>query len=233
MRLNNFLRDVTRRQRAALERHGMLLIADVAVEHISLAEARDHLSIDAFGSPSPESAWDDWLEAQIPAAREYCEQYLGRSLAAKTLEYATHTFPTHAAATPPGLAFQLPFGPVQEVVSVTYTDADGTPQTVDAATYELDPYSTPTLLALVYGEVWPTALASTNSVKVRYIAGYNLADDTPRPFPLPKLARSAMLLMLAHLFANREATTEGTILELPLGVQALLDFLPRERLGLA
>ena len=224
---------ICRAQRAGLQRYGVRVIADVADadEWITLADAREHLRVDVYGSP-PVSDDDAWITAQIPAAREYCENELGRALAPRTLEIATNAFPGVAIETPPGIVFPLRFGPATEIVSVNYDDADGVEQTVDPATYALDLYASPSRMCLAYGATWPTARSALNSVRVRYVTGYELAAGSPPVPTLPKAARAAMLLMLGHLYENREATGVDKLIELPLGVRALLESLPgRERLG--
>jgi len=46
---------------------------------------------------------------------------------------------------------------------------------------------------------------------------------SPNPQPTPKSAKQAMLLMLGHLYENREALGKKDYnVELPLGVMALL-----------
>ncbi len=99
-------------------------------------------------------------------------------------------------------------------------------QTIDPADYVLDVYSTPARLLPAYGVSWPSARNATNSVRVRYVTGYNLPDDSPIAYSLPPLARIGMLLMLGHLFENREGVSAGTVMEIPLGVKANLDLAP-------
>ncbi len=274
----NYRNAIWRQQQANLLRYGIRAVDEVIDEPITLDEARQHLRVDTYTIDDPESDAsppdqitvsddDAWIEAQIPAAREYCEQYIGRALAPRTMELATSAFPTVTVSDPPGPAFVLPFGPVASIVSVKYDDqaaadaaytaaydaeflisgdataaaAAGTAaavaalvQTMPATDYQIDVYSTPSRLLLAYGASWPTSVRSAaGSVRVRYTTGYSTPGDSPQVFVLPKLARSAMLLMLAHFYENREAVGNGNLAEVPLGVQALLDLLPRERLGLA
>ena len=47
------------------------------------------------------------------------------------------------------------------------------------------------------------------------------AGDT-RPMVVNDLVRSAMLLILGHLYSNREDVTSGTAVELPMGSRSLL-----------
>lgn len=234
--MNSFLRTIEKSQRAALQRYGLKTVVDVAPEDdvVTLAEARAHLRVDAYGSP-PESADDDWIEAQIPAARAYCEGYLGRALAPRTMELATNAFPGVSVVSPPGACFTLPFGPVVSVEWVRYIDSDGVEQTLDSAGYEVDAYAHPSRVVLTYGSTWPAARNSLNSVRVRYVTGYVAASESPGTHPvIPKTARAAVLLMLGHLYENREASGTDKLLELPLGVSALLDVVPwREEMGFA
>ena len=233
--MRDFLCQIRDAQRAAAQVFGLKTVAEVAAadEPITLEDARLHLRVDVYGSP-PESADDDWItDNGVPAAREYCERWLGRSLAPRTLELATNAFPVVAVDHTVGACFVLPFGPVQSVTSVIYTDSDGVEQTLDPATYELDDYANPTRLGLAYGATWPSARSSRNSVRVRYVAGYAATIESPLLPVLPRQARAAMLLMLGHLYENREATGTDKLLELPLGVQSLLELVPgRERLGM-
>lgn len=238
-----FQREICLRQQAALLRFGVRTVEDVATEPITLDEARQHLRVDTYlidvpdsGSPPDQMTVSDddaWITAMLPAAREYCEQYLGRALAPRTMEYVGDAFPAVAIGAPPGPAFQLPFGPVQSVESITYTDTDDAPQTVASIDYEIDAISVPSQVVLTYGSSWPTARSSTGSVRVRYITGYSTPGESPQVYPLPKMARAAILLFLGHLYENREAVTVGSLVELPLGVQSLLDFVGRERMGFA
>lgn len=225
-----------RAQLAALQQFGVKVITDVATEPVTLADAKKHLRIDNTND-------DDVLTAMLPAAREYCERYLGRALAPRTLELASNRFPTVTVHHHVGPCIELPFGPVQSVSSVSYTSASedsagnyATEQFEDSSGLlcELDQYVTPNRLVLKFGHSWPAARDSVNSVKVRYVTGYLAAADSSGNAVLPGSARAAMLLMLGHLFENREATALAPApVELPLGVGALLDTIPnRENLGM-
>lgn len=272
-----FERDMYLRQQADLLRFGVRTVADVEVEPITLEAARQHLRVDVYDIDDPESEAsppdqltisddDAWIEAMLPAAREYCEQYLGRALAPRTLEYVGNAFPTVALGDPPGPAFELPMGPVQSIASITYDDqavadaayteaydteflisgdvelataageaaaAAALSVTVPADDYAVDAISVPSRALLTYGSTWPVARSSTGSVRVRYVTGYSVPGESPQVHVLPKMARAAILLMLGHLYENREAVAIGNLVEIPLGVHALLDLLPRERLGVA
>jgi uncharacterized phiE125 gp8 family phage protein len=86
--------------------------------------------------------------------------------------------------------------------------------TIDAANYTLDDYGMVHRLVPAYGYTWPTVQATINAVKVRYVAG---------TAALPGALRSALLLIVGHWYANREAGTKADVSNLPLGVVDLLN----------
>ena len=85
-----------------------------------------------------------------------------------------------------------------------YTDADGVTQTVPPGDYTLDTYSAEPWI--VPHAAWPATMSTINAVRVRWIAGAGC------PEPL----RQAILLLVAHFYANREAVGPK-LEELPLG----------------
>ena len=192
--------------------------AEPEAEPITLEEAWAHLRIDSFGSP-PESADDFWLtEIGIPGARAWAETYLGLTVAERTLEWSARGFPD---------VISLPFGPVREVASVIYVDADGLDQTLDPAEYIVNPYATPATIKPVTS--WPTAKDQDRSVRVAYVAGYS--EDSPAT-PMPAEVKIGVLLMLGHLYESREDTTTATLSLIPNGARTYLDT-QRVRFGFA
>ena len=88
----------------------------------------------------------------------------------------------------------------------------------------------PLALMALWSEGWPAITAATNAVKIRYLAGYDIDSDGGEA--LPKMIRAAVLLVVGHLYANREASTEVALTHIPLGVESLLR--PhRVRMGMA
>jgi len=189
-------------------------------EPITVDDARAHLEAARYGDTELDATDDEMIEAWIQTAREHCEDFLGLSLAVRTLEIALDTFPDD------GAAIVLPMGPVIDVTSVSW--GDDSDSEMDADEYVLDDYSVPHCLKPV--TAWPSVTSAPNAVKVRYLAGYG--DTTDGAEPLPAVFRSAMLLVIGHLYENRSESTEKAMSSLPLGVQALLR--PRRvRLGMA
>jgi hypothetical protein len=110
------------------------------------------------------------------------------------------------------------------VSAVTYTDTDGANVVMTESDFEFDPFKQ--TINPPYGESWPAAQASPNSVRVEYMVGY----DEHNPMPYGILA--AMLLIIGHLDVNREDTSPVDMKEIPTGAKNFLDQV-RTRLGMA
>lgn len=197
------------------------IIIQPETEPLTVEECRSHLEAAAYGDTTLDDADDLMIGGFLSAAREYCEEFTGLSLARKTYEIALDAFPP--------AEIELPMSPTIEVVSVTYVDADEAVQTMSAAAYVLDNYQLPAWLLPASGTSWPTPGGFVNAVKVRYIAGYS--DDSDGD-PLPHALRAAILLVLGHLYKHREDTAAAALASLPLGAESLMRQL-RVRLGMA
>jgi uncharacterized phiE125 gp8 family phage protein len=194
---------------------GLKVIAAPIAEPISLELARLHLRLDVNDDSPPTHPDDPWLnEIGIPAAREWCEGWMERAIGPQTLELALDAFPSGA--------IELPGSPVNAIDSVKYVDSDGVDQTLAADQYTLDNYVDPALLSPAYGTSWPAARATTNTVRVRYSAGYTLPGESPDAAPLPFAIRAAMLLVLGALYENRENSAAVKQEDVPLGARSLL-----------
>jgi uncharacterized phiE125 gp8 family phage protein len=153
----------------------------------------------------PEDTTEDglfvgWLAAAVKLAQHQTQ----RSIGVQTLEIALDTFPCSAVV--------LPRGPVISITSIKYLDTAGVEQTLSGAEYSLDDYGLEASARLAFGTFWPTARSTPNAVKVRYQAG-----------DLDPAVKTALFLAVAHWFENREASTDLSLVELPLGAKQLLD----------
>lgn len=161
-------------------------------ELISLVEAAEFLRADFS------AAEEDTIESMITAARQWCEEYLRRSIGVQTLELTLAAFPSvgrQAIVLPP---------PIISVTSLKYLDPDGVEQTLvkDTDFYEaLD--SEPGELIPV--GAWPATLGTADSVRVRFQAGYSAAGIPTGTIELPQTIKIAMLLQISDLYENRDA----------------------------
>lgn len=175
------------------------VITDADAEPLLLAEVKAHLRVDVTDD-------DALITALIPAAREFAEHYTGRSLVVRTLEMALHFFPEYH--------IDLDASPVTSVVSIKYTDMAGNEQTVPDTDYTLSPYGEARRISLGYLKQWPVTQDVPDAVRIQYVAGFAA---------LPAAARSAMLLLIGHLYQNRQEVSATKLTEVPMGAIALLN----------
>lgn len=209
-------------QRDALARAALRVVVPSTEEPVSVADAGAHLRLDAYGSP-PEYPDEALLTALISAAREYVEGLSGLVLAPKTLEMTGRSF-DGLCRWPGDLGILLKVAPVTGIESVRYIDGDGNEQTMASSDWLLDSYATVPALFPAYGvSTWPTPRDEPNAVRIRFTAGYAGTSGSPTVEVIPQSLRAAILLMLGHLYENREQTTGIKLDEIPLGIQALIE----------
>ncbi len=159
---------------------------------------------------SPVSMEDDLLNGFITAARQYCEGYQNRAYITQTWDLFMDEFPESPV--------KMPLPPLQSVTSIKYYDKDDTEYTFDAANYQIDAASLKGRIALAYNKSWPAVtLQPVNGVVVRFIAGYGDAASD-----VPERIKTAVKLLVGHLYENREATDIREHFDVPFAVQALL-----------
>jgi uncharacterized phiE125 gp8 family phage protein len=171
---------------------------------VSLAQARTHLRLTPYGDPL-EHPDDDYIsDFLIPSATLWVQEYLEALLSTQTIEIALSELKDKVI---------LPYGNVQSVSSVKVLQ-DGLIVTVDSDVYSLNDYVKPSYVYLNTGESWPSYDDVDNAIKIQYVVGY---PTVPSPI------LSAILLIIGHLYENRQQNVAGvTIDDLPMGVCALL-----------
>jgi hypothetical protein len=204
---------------------------------VTLAEAKLHLRIDNTDD-------DALLGNLVTAATRWAEDYCDRTFCNTRWQMRVDSFygaigsPVQFGlkadgnnidgrqGTLPQLDVELPRPPMvatgtATAVTITYTPAvSGTTATLDATAYRVDRQATPGVCRPLYGQTWPSHLVDQNSVTVTWWAGYS-SDGTSVPAPV----KSAILMIVAHLWSNRDAAQEVALNEVPFGVKAMLDTL--------
>lgn len=181
-----------------------LLAVAPSTEPVSLAEAKLHLRVD-------HTSEDTLITALIRAARIYVEEWMRRALITQEWNAYLDCFPRCNY-------IQLPMPRLRSATSLSYTDtagvttiwtASGDPSSLDLVSgatvmAHVDTGLEPGRIVLAYGQSWPTATLRTSSpIAIHYTAGYGAASDVPENI------KHAILLMIAHLYQNREAVVVG------------------------
>ena len=180
------------------------IITDVATEPVTTEQAKTHMRIS--GSDD-----DTYIDTLITIAREWTEQFTGRALATQTLEIILDKFPSKDF-------IEMPMSPVQSITSIKYKNSDGDETTWDSSNYIVNNDILPCKIYLAYGEVYPDFTEyPTGAVRIRSVHGHK-SDE----IALPKAIYHALLLLISHLYENREATIEKALNETPFAVKSLL-----------
>lgn len=184
-------------------------VAGPFIEPISLAEAKQHLRVDTASD-------DAYIASLITAAREFCEDYLDRTLTHTQWQMKMDNFPSEIMLPrPPAVAS----GTATSVV-VTYVENSlGGTSVLSSSEYRVDRDSTPGAIRPLYGGSWPSHLSDQNSVTVTWWGGYG-----PNPESVPQVVRHAMLMLVGTWYERRQAVDSVSATEVPMGARALLDF---------
>jgi uncharacterized phiE125 gp8 family phage protein len=136
---------------------------------ISMAQAKEHLNIVTGWTDD-----DDVVKALIATATKKVEQFLRRRL-------ITQTWYAYYDAWPRSRYIVLPFGQLQSVTSIKYTDTGSTQTnwtTVSPAEYNTDIASDPGRVTLEYGYPWPEySLHPQNPIEIEFLCGYGTAGS--------------------------------------------------------
>lgn len=180
-------------------------------EPITLEEARDYLRLDAFGSP-PTHPDDDLVDVMISAARGAAENYINHSIAYREVILQLDEFNGKGYV-------DLQDWPVSLITSVEYFDKNGVVQTLDPAEYILDDAQKPARLYPVTD--FPETQDRVNAITITFMAGYT-DGLSPNTYPAPRAIKLAILLILGHLYENRQDVTYQQHHRLPMGSEYLL-----------
>lgn len=178
---------------------------------VSLSEAKAHLRVDFDDD-------DTLITALVDAATAHVDGWtgiLGRALVTQSWRQDYHSF---------GCRMRLPLAPPISITSISYYDGDNDQQALSADTYPLATDAVGPFVALQPDQEWPGTYDRKDAVSITYVAGYGDPDAVPASI------KAAILLIVGHLYENREAVVVGVNAEtLPMAVDALLA--PYRRVG--
>lgn len=197
----------------------IIQITAPTVEPVTLAEARSHLRLDTDGAP-PAHPDDSLVENLISAARQWAEIYTRRIFCQTTWDLFLDRFPSENY-------IEIPRPPLISIISLTYTTSDGTEEILTENTdFVVDTVSHYGRIVLEYNKTWPTdTLHPKNPIKIRFMAGY-ASTISPADYRenVPQAVKQAILLIVGHLYNQRENAIPGTtIMAIPFGAEYLLN----------
>ena len=165
---------------------------------------------------------DELIRGIIQAARHTVETDTRLSLLTQTWIARLHSDPAcnslhFCEGSKEGL--KLTHGPLASVTSITYLDEDGASQTWSSSNYEVDTKPNPGVIWLAYDASWPTVRDTQNAVTITYVVGYSATSNDRRY----RLARQAMLMLIAHWYQNREAIAPGNMKAIEHGYNNLIE----------
>jgi len=183
-------------------------------EPVTLTEVKAHLRVDHAND-------DDYINNLIIVAVDYTENITGRSLIEKTYDTYLDAFPASD-----NCPIYIDAPPLISITSIKYYDDADVEQTWSSAEYVVD--TDQMYKDKVYPDrnySWPAARIFPKAVHIEYVAGYE--DSAASPVDLadniPLEIKQAILLLIGHLYENRESTMVGIkIEEIPTGYDALI-----------
>lgn len=152
------------------------LITAPTLEPVSATALADHMLLEADHPDRSNGVLVDFQQS----ARAYAEDITRRALLTQTWDYYLDAFPSCNY-------IKVPFGRLQSVTHVKYTDTDGDETTMTVSTEYLvetngDGYGR---IVLPYGVTWPSdALYPSNPITIRIVCGWTAATSVPAQIKL-------------------------------------------------
>lgn len=174
---------------------------------VTESELEEHINLE---DGHPETT--PFLEALIKSAQQRIERATARALTQTDYLLTLDDFPAE---------IQLGRDPIESVASIEYLDTDWNWQTLATTEYFVSGIGSNFGVRVrpAKDKQWPDAGSINANVKVTFRAGYGAsAADVPADL------KSAVLMLAAHLYENREATLVGVnVQDMPMGVEEVVD----------
>lgn len=167
----------------------LVRVGDLPPAPLSLDAAKAHLRIDSDEE-------DDDVDALVASAVAAIDgpKGIGIAMVEQTWRLSLDRFCERE--------IPLLLNPVRSIVSVTYVDAAGDTQTIDAGDYQLDADQDPAILSPTFGTAWPSARCQPGSVKITFKAGFAAAADAETDVPADLV--QAIKLTISNLYDNKD-----------------------------
>jgi uncharacterized phiE125 gp8 family phage protein len=154
------------------------VIVQPTIEPVSLEDFKLHLNYDLNDK-------DAIFRSYLIAGRQKVEEYIGQYLVDQTLEAYVEDYPVHG--------YIRLRGPLIGIVAFDYTDTDGIYDAIDD--YVVDTTGKAPRLLPSYGATWPASRAQSNSIRIRWRAGFvnTSASPTETTALIPEPLRIAIM----------------------------------------
>lgn len=175
-----------------------------ATEPLTLAQVRTQLKLE-----DTDTDQDAHLTLLLAVAREWVEDFLGRSIITQTWQAKYSGWPTDRK-------FVLPRMPIASLTSVKYYDTTNTLVTLTVTTdYLLETSTGEFILTDAFG--FPGLSEDrVNAIEVVFVAGYGDAAA------VPSRIKQAILLAIANWYENRTPVIPGGAIKVPMSCEYLL-----------
>ncbi|MBR0695952.1 head-tail connector protein [Bradyrhizobium lablabi] len=182
----------------------MLRTVEAATEYpVTLDEAKAHLRVDHDDD-------DDTIKGFIAATTLAAQNNVQRRFVTQTVEWVLQHWCRGRIL--------LPIAPVAKngVISIKFIDPAGVEQTLPSAQYVVQTAGESVRIIPPIGAIWPLVKHDApEPIVIRFTVGQG-ADEVPAN------VKTAIKLILGHLYENRENVVVDPAVELPQGAQALL-----------
>lgn len=175
---------------------------------LDLAQAKLHLKVDADNE-------DTLIQTYLDASIAVVEGLSGHILAEREVRQSVDTLADRHGRS----EIELAWHPVVSGTKIEFQDPDGVATELILADgdFRLVNGSTP-YVAPPFNDSWPSIYSGRNAATIVYLAGYGGTAGE-----LPSDLEAAVLMMVGHLYMNREAVTDDMTNEAPLGVRTICD----------
>lgn len=162
---------------------------------LSLDEVKDHLRVDHDES-------DGLIQSFIVAAIYQIENITNRKLLTQTWKAYSDRWPSNF--------FTMPYGTLQSVSSVKYTDEDALQSTMTASEYIVDTVSDPGRIVLGEDEEWPNDdLYPSNPIEIEFICGYG--PHTIQTITAASNASPIVLTLAGHNYSTADRVIVSSV----------------------
>jgi uncharacterized phiE125 gp8 family phage protein len=174
-----------------------------SVEPVTTTNQKDWMRVDS-------SDEDTLIGSLAAAARSYFEMSTNRQLITATWQYKITNFPADEIV--------LPISPVQSVTSITYVDNADATQTWASANYVVDTSNLPCRIRRAANKDYPSdSRGEPYDIIITFVAGYGDASSD-----VPDGALTAIKLLAANWYENRESNQPITLTPVPVALDALM-----------